>query len=336
VRKFFKTPMENEAFKGCNFDNCYITKNNDYFGMNQTDKFDAIIFRLPYEHSMYWKYKQIRKMIGKRRPNQLYIFRQNEAPRRDYRCINKHFSLNFFNWTWTYRTDSDIVESYGPISKKIGDPKPPSTRRIQLQHSNKENRILDMSKKTKLAFWLNSHCKTDSKREDYVKSLQKYIHIDIYGKCGPLKYDSFNYSAKYQDMFQGFEKLAPNYKFYLSFENSNCHDYITEKFYKTMGRHVVPVVMGGADYRKFAPDMSFIDAHKYSPKNLADLLLQLNKNDDKYLEYFKWTEKSVFYERLPFCELCHKLNFPIEFSKTYKNITHWWLHYDNNKFVCDV
>ena len=89
-----------------------------------------------------------------------------------------------------------------------------------------------MSKKTKLAFWLNSHCKTDSKREEYVKSLRKHINIDIYGKCGPLKYSKFNYSAKYQDMFQGFEKLAPKYKFYFAFENSICHDYITGDFFK--------------------------------------------------------------------------------------------------------
>ena len=103
-----------------------------------------------------------------------------------------------------------------------------------------------------------------------------------------------------------------------------------------MGRYIVPVVMGGADYEKFAPEMSFIDARKYTPKELAELLLHLNKNDKEYLEYFNWAEKTVFYERLPFCELCYKLNFPSKFSNSYKNLTHWWLHYDDNKFVCDV
>ena len=44
----------------------------------------------------------------------------------------------------------------------------------------------DMSKKTKLAFWIVSHCETDNKREDYAKKLQEYMPIDIYGKCGPL------------------------------------------------------------------------------------------------------------------------------------------------------
>ena len=54
-----------------------------------------------------------------------------------------------------------------------------------------------------------------------------------------------------------------------------------------MGRYIIPVVMGGADYKRFAPEMSFIDARKYTPKNLAQLLLHLNKNDKEYLKYFK-------------------------------------------------
>ena len=94
----------------------------------------------------------------------------------------------------------------------------------------KENIIkeINMSKKTKLAFWIVSHCETDNRREDYVKSLQKYIPIDIYGKCGP-----FNTSTR--DAKRGYDILAPIYKFYLAFENSNCHDYATEKFWKTIG-----------------------------------------------------------------------------------------------------
>ena len=31
---------------------------------------------------------------------------------------------DFFNWTWTYRRDSDIIESYGPIIAKLAEPSP--------------------------------------------------------------------------------------------------------------------------------------------------------------------------------------------------------------------
>ena len=43
------------------------------------------------------------------------------------------------------------------------------------------------------------------------------------------------------------------YKFYLSFENSFCTGYVTEKFYKALELDIIPVVMGGADYKARAP-----------------------------------------------------------------------------------
>ncbi len=35
-----------------------------------------------------------------------------------------------------------------------------------------------------------------------------------------------------------------DYKFYLSFENSLCDQYATEKFWRRMGQNVLPIVMG--------------------------------------------------------------------------------------------
>ena len=35
-------------FKGCEFSNCYITKDMDYFGKQDTEKFDAIVFGMPH------------------------------------------------------------------------------------------------------------------------------------------------------------------------------------------------------------------------------------------------------------------------------------------------
>ena len=78
--------------------------------------------------------------------------------------------------------------------------------------------------KTKLAAWFVSNCHAQNGRGNYVKELQKYIDVDIYGTCGTLKCSRSSSQTCY-------DKLNNDYKFYLAFENSNCVDYITEKLY---------------------------------------------------------------------------------------------------------
>ena len=59
--------------------------------------------------------------------------------------------------------------------------------------------------------------------------------------------------------------LERDYKFYLSFENSICRDYVTEKFYNPLLYSTVPVVYGGADYDSIgAPFNSYIDVRNFT------------------------------------------------------------------------
>ena len=44
------------------------------------------------------------------------------------------------------------------------------------------------------------------------------------------------------------EMAGKRHKFYLSFENSVCLDYATEKFYETFKYGMIPIVYGGAQY----------------------------------------------------------------------------------------
>ena len=46
--------------------------------------------------------------------------------------------------------------------------------------------------------------------------------------------------------------------FYLTFENSKCKDYVTEKFFAIQQLDIVPIVMGGANYSAIAPRGSYI------------------------------------------------------------------------------
>ena len=86
--------------------------------------------------------------------------------------------------------------------------------------------------KSKLVFWVVSHCETANRREDYVKNLQNFVTVDVFGKCGPLDC---------KDGMDCFIELAKNYKFYLAFENSLCSEYVTEKFWRTLSEYSVHI-----------------------------------------------------------------------------------------------
>lgn len=116
--------------------------------------------------------------------------------------------------------------------------------------------------KTKLVAWFVSNCQSESLRETYVKTLKKYIDVDVYGKCG-------DHVCWVGDQDECYDILERDYKFYLAFENSFCRDYVTEKFFKLMDLRVVPVVYGGANYSNF-PSGSYIDATKMGAKRLVN------------------------------------------------------------------
>ena len=62
--------------------------------------------------------------------------------------------------------------------------------------------------------------------------------------------------------------LERQYKFYLSFENSLCPDYVTEKLYNPLLYSTVPVVYNGADYESMmAPRHSYIDVRNFTSGN---------------------------------------------------------------------
>ena len=98
-----------------------------------------------------------------------------------------------------------------------------------------------------------------------VKSLQNYMPVDIYGDCG---------THKCPDKEDCLQYISDNYKFYISFENSLCKDYVTEKFFQAMSHDILPIVYGGTDYSEIAPPKSYINVLPdfEKPNDLASFL----------------------------------------------------------------
>ena len=80
-----------------------------------------------------------------------------------------------------------------------------------------------------------------ARREKYVKQMKKLVDVDVYGKCGKLKCSRTNETECYLN-------LEKNYKFYLSFENSICEDYVTEKYFNILGMDVIPLSFSGGNF----------------------------------------------------------------------------------------
>ncbi|XP_011307915.1 glycoprotein 3-alpha-L-fucosyltransferase A isoform X2 [Fopius arisanus] len=241
--------------------------------------------------------------VGRRAPNQAWMLYFLECPYHTQAVRNA-----LVNWTATYRRDSDIVAPYERWQYY-------DARVTQIPQT-----FNYAANKTKKVAWFVSNCHPRNQRMQYAKELAKHIQVDIYGACGSLR-------CSRSQAQTCFEMLDADYKFYLAFENSNCRDYITEKFFVNgLGHNVLPIVMGAhpTDYAKSAPYRSYIHVDEFeSPRELADYLHRLDHDDELYNSYFKWKGTGEFINTYFWCRVCAMLHDPRP-PKHYKDVNEWW------------
>ncbi|XP_018577371.1 alpha-(1,3)-fucosyltransferase C-like [Anoplophora glabripennis] len=281
-----------KIFERCEVRNCFTTDNRCYLPI---DQFDAVLF---HGREYIW---ETQDKPENRSQAQVYIYVNQESPANTPKWIG---SDNFFNWTMTYRLDSDIAYTYGMYKNITTNYKMPTVEEVQ-------------QKSRKIA-WMVSNCNPPSNRKTLYEKLSKYFPIDVYGACGTM-------SCPREDSNGCYDLIARNYKFYLSFENSICVDYVTEKMYSALNRDFIPIVYGGANYSKFAPPNSVIDVSKFSSiEELAKYLKSLDEDPKKYLSYFEWKKHYIVKRdhKTALCDICKKLNEPL-LHKSY-DIQKWW------------
>lgn len=82
----------------------------------------------------------------------------------------------FFNWTMTYRQDSDFPFLYGHIRQLKDHTSDETELESLIERFGQEHSDLKGSKSKPVA-WFVSNCNAESKREDYVTELSKHIQV---------------------------------------------------------------------------------------------------------------------------------------------------------------
>jgi len=309
-------------FSLCEYSQCRMTRD--------VEAADAVIFMVARLTRILYKNKDgITKVKEtplpkfRRRPEQVWVMRTDEAPSRFswFSSMDRPGLREMFNWTMTHKLDSDIINAYGYLVPRDVLP------------------VKDYDQifkgKTRSAAWFVSHCPVRSNRKGYITRMMNRTDVDVFGMCGDHKCGTAPKGSgiwqlrKKADKEECMPMLTQHYKYYLAFENSLCQEYVTEKFFKLFNdADVIPVVRGGSNYKLYFPPKSYIDASDFStPEALADFLEDLGRDKGRYIQYLQAKDRYRSVKDFPEwqCKLCKKLHKNYEGAKITKaNAYKWW------------
>ncbi|KAL4713407.1 hypothetical protein ACJJTC_010392 [Scirpophaga incertulas] len=271
--------------QNCIYSNCYLSTDKHLLKRYQRD-FDVVIMDIGVLRLSRWK----SILPKKRTPFQKFIFHSMKSSDESPICNIK--ADGFFNWTWTYRIDSDILTPFIEVNDLEGNIIAPR-RNVKWAANTKQLSVGDLKKlykKKKAVAWIPDSCKIKTDRTHFVKSLQKALRdrsldLDIFG-C----YMGTIYNCPEGGCMQAIEN---DYYFYLVHEESLSEDYVTTEVLKAYHHNTVPIVRSGADLKFFLPAGSYIDASADHNKGICDLCAKINdkikfNTPTSYDQFRKW------------------------------------------------
>ena len=311
VGKFADT--ENNCLKKCPV-RCVAT--ND---MSDIASADAIDFHLSDLWTENWSIgtKSIIKFPSYRRPDQIWMVSNLEPPQHLWGDISV---LNgIFNWTRWYRSDATLGWYYGF---------PHALNEAEIANATKAIKGRNIFReKTKGVMGRISNCRAVNKRYKTIKEMQRYLDIDMYGLCydNPLGEPS-NPKDKSRDI------IIAKYKFYLAFENNDCRDYVTEKYWYTLGRDQIPIV----NWKKLDTSVvipnSYINIYDFKDiKSAMAYIKQVSENESLYNSYFDWRVKFSNYPPCPSCDVCKALHDKDRPAQVVEDLDAWVRNDDCSK-----
>ncbi|XP_069106752.1 alpha-(1,3)-fucosyltransferase C-like isoform X2 [Argopecten irradians] len=297
-------------FTSCDYP-CTLTTGYDIAHLGSDT---AIVFHAP----------DIMTIPAKKATGQIWVIHSMESPRNHHQVWGSWNDL--VNWTLGYRRDADIFSPYAIFTQKI---KSGSSKDLDEAGKNGLKQFISRKAwkaKVLKGVWFVSKCREPSLRDDYAIRLQRFMDVHIFGECGQLfcwrrlKSLCRNYMKKW-------------YKFYLSFENSLCRDYITEKSFNlyTHNLDLVPVIRNGANASLYLPPGSYVTTNDFrSIKSLGTYLNSMSKDYKKFNRLFQWknhyTSSDMIDSNVAFCELCrrlHETDKNTKYHRLYHSIQAW-------------
>ena len=130
---------------------CYVTANRSYF--DDVSKFDALII---HQRGIKWN-----DMPKKRSPHQRYVHWMLEPASYSIKNVTK---LNgMFNWTMTYKKNSDFYLPYAYVHKIKDHPQGAELKKFIKEFGIKNSKLVKDRKggKRAKAAWFVSHCSTE-------------------------------------------------------------------------------------------------------------------------------------------------------------------------------
>ena len=279
-------------FHGCEY-NCTSTTNR-----SQIHNADAVLF--------HYADMRIGDIPSYRLEHQIWIMYSHESPANMERDSSEFNHM--FNWTMGYRSDSTFYEPYMYVARA---------------NKTKSRRHIDFRKKTKFAFAAVSNKFAYSKRYRILNALKKMNPaIDLYGDDYEMKCE-FPRATSTVCLS---DTNANKYKFMFALENSNCKDYVTEKFWNLRKTDVIPVVhwLPGQKPDNI-PKHSYINIDDFQTLHkLNEYLLNVGENSTLYNSYFEWKRHYDLTEN-GLCKFCKALH---TYSVRQSVNLEAWLHAD--------
>ncbi|KAM9319086.1 alpha-(1,3)-fucosyltransferase 4-like [Pholidichthys leucotaenia] len=220
-----------------------------------------------------------------------------------------------FNFTMSYRTDSDIFLPYGYLVPRARTADAPRSRFAHALHRRSS------APRSRLVAWVISNWSQSQARVTFYYQLRRYVRIDVFGRAGrPLPRGSVSVVGQ-----------VTRYLFYLALENSQHTDYITEKLWNAVRGGAIPVVLGPSrqNYERFLPPEAFIHVNDFpTVEELARYLLMLRRNPDRLRRHLNWRGSYSLYQPSfwdeHYCTACRAVRRTRGGTDVVRNLERWF------------